>query len=111
MAKTMALESAAPATDSGRDYSETNIQVEGVDEPDVVKTDGTYLYILADSKLYIIKAHPAEKATVLSIISFKDDVYVRNFFINKDRLFVFGTSQRYPPEYEEYKTSIFDPRD
>jgi uncharacterized secreted protein with C-terminal beta-propeller domain len=86
------------------DYSKTNIQVEGVDEPDVVKTDGTYLYILADSKLCIIKAHPAEKATVLSIIFFKDDVYVRNFFINKDRLFVFGTSQRYPLEYEEYKT-------
>ena len=28
------------------DYSQTNVQVEGVDEPDVVKTDGTYLYII-----------------------------------------------------------------
>lgn len=85
------------------DYSETNIQVEGVDEPDVVKTDGTYLYILANSKIYIVKAYPAEEATLLSIISFEDDVRISNFFLNKDRLIVFGTSQRYPPDYEEHK--------
>ena len=33
------------------DFSETNIQVEGVDEPDFVKTDGTYLYIVQNSKI------------------------------------------------------------
>jgi uncharacterized secreted protein with C-terminal beta-propeller domain len=83
------------------DYSETNIQVEGVDEPDVVKTDGAYLYILADSKIYIVKAYPAEEATVLSIISFDNDVDVRNFFINKDHIIVFGNSDRYPIIYDE----------
>ena len=86
---------------SSLDYSETNIQVEGVDEPDVVKTDGTYLYILADSKIYIVKAYPAEEATVLSIISFDNDVNVRNFFINKDHIIVFGNSDRYPIIYDE----------
>ena len=30
------------------DFSETNIQVEGVDEQDFVKTDGTYIYVVAD---------------------------------------------------------------
>ena len=28
------------------DYSETNVQVEGVDEADTVKTDGKFIYIL-----------------------------------------------------------------
>lgn len=28
------------------DYSETNVQVQGVDEADIVKTDGKYIYIL-----------------------------------------------------------------
>jgi len=40
----MAMEDAAPAAGAGEDYSETNTQVEGVDEGDVVKTDGSYLY-------------------------------------------------------------------
>lgn len=31
------------------DFSETNVQVEGVDEGDVVKTDGKYLYIASGS--------------------------------------------------------------
>ena len=79
--------------DSTVDYSDTNIQVEGVDEPDVVKTDGTYLYILANSKIYIVKAYPAGNAVVLSTISFGGDS-VSNFFINEDRLVVFARSQR-----------------
>jgi len=83
------------------DYSTTNIQVEGVDEPDTVKTDGTYLYVLADQTLYIIKAYPADEANILSNISFKDDVYINNFFIYDDYLIVFGGSYNYPIIYEK----------
>lgn len=36
----------AGSTDQNSEFSSTNIQVEGVDEGDVVKTDGRYLYIL-----------------------------------------------------------------
>ena len=88
---------------SNVDFSQTNIQVDGVDEPDVVKTDGKYLYILANSKIYIVKSFPAEEATILSEISFENDVYIVNFFINKDRLIVFSTSNRYPIYYGEQK--------
>ncbi len=82
------------------DYSTTNIQVEGVDEPDTVKTDGTYLYVLANQTIYIIEAYPANVANILSKISFKDDVYINNFFINNDYLIVFGGSYSYPILYE-----------
>ena len=41
----------AAAADTGDgNYSETNVRQEGVDEGDVVKTDGTYLYVLRDSR-------------------------------------------------------------
>lgn len=40
----------------GTFYSMTNVQVQGVDEGDIVKTDGTYLYILRDYELIIMKA-------------------------------------------------------
>jgi len=81
--------------DSTIDYSTTNIQVDGVDEPDVVKTDGKYLYILTNSKIYIVKVYPAQDAVVLSIVSL-EDTGVSNFFINGDKLIVFSSSYRYP---------------
>jgi uncharacterized secreted protein with C-terminal beta-propeller domain len=75
------------------DFSETNIQVEGVDEPDVVKTDGKYLYIVSGQKVYIIKAWPSVDAIVVSNISV--DFSISNIFINEDRLIIFGTSYEY----------------
>ena len=75
------------------EYSETNIQVEGVDEPDVVKTDGTYIYLVSGGDIYIIKAYPAENATVVSKISV--NCSLSNIFINGNRLVVFGNSYDY----------------
>jgi hypothetical protein len=47
------------------DFSQTTIQEEGVDEADVVKTDGTYLYIIdsasGGSLLRIVRAQPPEQ--------------------------------------------------
>lgn len=37
-------------------YSSTNVQVAGVDEGDIVKSDGSYFYILRDVELIIMKA-------------------------------------------------------
>ena len=72
------------------DFSETNIQVEGVDEPDIVKTDGTYLYLVSGQKVFIIQAWPASDATIVAEISL--DYYINNIFINEDRLIIFGNS-------------------
>ena len=41
----------AAAPQEGVDYSGTNVQEEGVDEPDLVKTDGTTLYAVANGRL------------------------------------------------------------
>ena len=49
----------APAADASSDqvdYSGTNIQVQGVDESDIVKTDGEYLYQVKDDEVIIVKA-------------------------------------------------------
>ncbi|DAC73108.1 MAG TPA: hypothetical protein DSN98_01500 [Thermoplasmata archaeon] len=72
-------------------YSTTNVQVAGVDEPDIVKTDGTYLYVVANQTVYIIKAYPTAEATILSQISITN-VTISNIFIHGDRLVIFGDS-------------------
>ena len=41
--------------EGNRYYSGTNVQVDGVDEGDLVKTDGEYLYVLRDYELIILK--------------------------------------------------------
>ena len=53
---------AAPAAESAEEYSTTNIQVEGVDEADIVKNDGKYIYTVSSGKIVIVDAFPAENA-------------------------------------------------
>ncbi len=71
---------------AGADYSTTNIQVEGVDEADIVKSDGKYIYVVSGNKVVIIDAHPAENARVLSEI--EAGGYPTELFINGNKLAV-----------------------
>lgn len=48
-------------------YSQTNVQVEGVDEGDIVKTDGTFIYVLRSNELIIFKADGASTAKISSV--------------------------------------------
>ncbi|MBI5037570.1 MAG: beta-propeller domain-containing protein [Candidatus Kerfeldbacteria bacterium] len=70
------------------DYSGTNLQVAGVDEADIVKTDGEYIYAVVQQKLYIVDAQPGAEAAVVATITFDDTP--QDMFINGDRLVVFG---------------------
>jgi hypothetical protein len=45
---------AAPAPVSGIDFSGTNVQEAGVDEPDLVETDGRTLFVLAGGRLQAV---------------------------------------------------------
>ena len=71
-AKGGAVEAAASQTavNGQADYSQTNIQVEGVDEADIIKTDGKYLYLVANNRLYIVDARDPAKMKVLSATQF-----------------------------------------
>jgi inhibitor of cysteine peptidase len=63
----------AAVTDaSAADYSGTNIQVAGVDEADIVKTDGEYIYCVSGNKTIIVRAYPPEQAQVLSEIELRE---------------------------------------
>jgi inhibitor of cysteine peptidase len=88
-------EAAVPAPSSANDYSTTNIQVAGVDEADIVKTDGQYIYVVSGNKTIILKAYPPEQAQVLSEIEVEGTVV--GIFINGDRLVMFGGETPYYP--------------
>ncbi len=50
-------------------YSTTNIQVAGVDELDIVKTNGTFIYTVVDDEVIIIRAYPPELAEIAGRIT------------------------------------------
>ncbi len=53
-------------------HSTTNIQVAGVDESDIVKTDGEYLYIASYDKVTIVKAYPSSDLANVTVLGIED---------------------------------------
>ena len=95
-----AMPVAAPPTTSAKtgagelDYSTTNVQVENVDEPDYLKNDSKYVYIVSRNTLSIIDAYPAESAKVILKIALDIETqYIQNMFLNGDRLVIFYNGQ------------------
>jgi len=93
---------AAPAAINGDGstykYSTTNIQVAGVDEADIVKTDGTYLYVASSDystgqyRVFILKADP-EDPRVIAKITLENNTYLAGMFLSQDsnKLVVIGS--------------------
>ncbi|KAF6244978.1 beta-propeller domain-containing protein [Nitrosopumilus sp. b2] len=79
---------------SGAEYSTTNVQVQNVDEPDYLKNDGKYVYIVSRNTLSIIDAYPAKDAKLILKIALDiESQYIHNMFLNGDRLVIFYNGQ------------------
>jgi inhibitor of cysteine peptidase len=70
------------------DFSTTNIQVEGVDEADIVKCDGRYIYVVSGDNVFITDAYPPSDARVLSEI--QENENPSEIYINENKLVVLG---------------------
>lgn len=86
------------------DYSKTNTQVQGVDEADIVKTDGTYIYYLTKEKLTIINTENASQMKEMSTIKFDETFTPEEIFLNNDKIIVIG--KRYEYDKTERKIGI-----
>lgn len=74
--------------------SETNNQVADVDEADLVKTDGHYLYLAQGKELRIVAAWPASDAQLASRITLPG--LAKKLFISGDRALVYVSVPRGP---------------
>jgi len=70
-------------------YSTTNVQIEGVDEADLVKTDGEFVYIISEreGQVLLISAYPPESMALQSTISLEGSP--KGMFVSGNRLVVF----------------------
>ena len=79
---------ATAAPTAARDYSTTNVQVQGVDEADFLKNDGKYIFIISGETLAILDAFPAKDAKIVS--ETRIDGSPKALFLAGDRLAVFA---------------------
>ena len=77
------------------DFSGTNNQVAGVDEGDLVKTDGEHLFVLAGDGVDIVNALPADELGVVSHITTPG--WERSLFLHGTRLTVISQENTWAP--------------
>jgi uncharacterized secreted protein with C-terminal beta-propeller domain len=109
-----------------REYSKTNVQVQEVDEADIIKTDGTNIYVVTGSCMHILKAYPATDAKILSTLRFAG--HPSALYASGDRVVLIathtwtrpiaactpGACNRYPGSTQRtliYVFSVKDPQD
>ena len=76
---------------AGVDYSVTNVQTEGVDEPDMVKTDGTHLFTLLDNRL-LSTAVDGSDLTQLDVLEFRGQEWYSEMLLDGDTILLMGQS-------------------
>ncbi len=82
-------------------YSTTNNQVPGVDEPDFVKNDERYIYVLANNSFQVVDAWPPNSTHLISRVAIEGEP--KKMFVHRGRAAIFSTlggqnggGQRYP---------------
>lgn len=82
-------------TSTEEDYGSTNIQVAGVDEGDIIKNDGSYLYVVQSSFIRILKPDGMKVEEVSQI---PWDGQVSQLYVTKNHVIIIGTLQESSPE-------------
>src|SRR5512143_2093481 len=86
---TVQPDSATPtASGSNADttYSTTNVQEKGVDEGDLVKTDGNFIYLARGTHFFVLQAAPADQTALVSDIDLKE--FINELHLNGSRVTV-----------------------
>ena len=92
-ASAVAAPEAAPASSDG-DFSSTNVQVAGVDEPDIIKTDGNRILAVAQGRLHYVDVSGDQPRYLGSVdlVGESGSGWGQEIFIRGDRAMVFSTS-------------------
>lgn len=108
--------SGSPYDDSSaeKDYSDTNNQVEGVQEADIIKTDGEYIYAAVDGDVYLLRENGGNPEILSKIekkagteLDEKDgaheaEEYVNNIYVTETRLVL----MKYTVDYSTYEDAV-----
>lgn len=89
----------ANARSESLDYSETNVRQEGVDEADIVKTDGRYLYTLTGNNNKITIVDTQSGLEKVGEIRTEEEKYICEFYVRDQKVVVvLGNNYNYYSE-------------
>ena len=89
----LAATGALSSTGNNKDYSTTNTQVANVDEADIVKTDGEYIYYVLNGSLYIVKADNLEIISNIKINENNERFSISEIFLKDNKVVLLGNGQ------------------
>ena len=106
----------SPYDDSSaeKDYSDTNNQVEGVQEADIIKTDGEYIYAAVDGDVYLLRENGGNPEILSKIEkkagteldekdgAYEAEEYVNNIYVTETRLVL----MKYTVDYSTYEGAV-----
>lgn len=100
--KEEAVQQAPQEAGASQDHSDTNVQVEGVQEGDIIKNDGKYIYIKTGEKLKIIDSNPLNPK-IVSTVNVPENTSISEIYISGNKLVVIGQNNYYyiMKEYEK----------
>lgn len=92
---------------SAEDFSKTNVQVEGVDEADIVKTDGNFIYYLTNSALTITDVNSVK---LVSKVEFDNKEFEpQEIFLKDNKIVIIGITNRETEEKNIANTELYYP--
>ena len=92
---------------SENDYSTTNIQVENVDEADITKTDGNYVYSISENNVLITNVENPENMKIEA--SLNNPGYVpEDIILYNGKLVIISTNYTSSSQYTYYNNSSND---
>ena len=80
---------------SSDDFSTTNIQEAGVDEADIIKNDGSHIFVARNGEIRIVKAYPQNEMIEDAVISI-DTMQVTELFLSDNTLIATGYKKSLP---------------
>lgn len=92
-------------TKGGGDHSTTNNQVEGVDEADIVKTNGTHIYSITENNIVIVNIEDPTKMKEEARIQFDQEYYPMQLFLTEETLIVLAQKNSFQTSTYEQNTN------
>ena len=103
------IDSASSSSSStSSNYSSTNVQVENVDEADIIKTDGKYIYSISNNNVVISNAYPANELEKVSTVEMPNSAVPVDIILKENKMVVVGNKYN---KRSNTEVAVFDIND
>ena len=86
-------------------YTTTNVQEKGVDEADIIKTDGKYVYTVRGNELVVAKTWPVDQTAVAARVTFQT-MHPQQMYLHGSEVVIQGQSTEQIAGWNQARTRV-----